>query len=284
MSRLARGPRFRDGRLALGLSIWPAGRGPAMSTVVVVVLLRLVRSFVACLAVRRCLAALRGMAARRRARTFRHGRLGRGGRGPGRWGRGPGTGGGGLGRGGLGRAVHDRDRCLGGHGRRLRDDRRGRVGGWLSRGVGRRCDGWSGRLPFTRVLGLARPGRCRVPAWSGRRRCRAGGARRGRARGRERRPCGRDRTDFRGRSRRGQPVAQGDRGQDEVDDAKGEHEPEALRTAHVDPRLPQSYRWLASSSPLATMVAPVRRSPSAQARVSPAARPRSARSGRVHHR
>jgi hypothetical protein len=251
MSRLARGPRFRDGRLALGLSIWPAGRGPAMSTVVVVVLLRLVRSFVACLAVRRCLAALRGMAARRRARTFRHGRLGRGG---------------------------------GGHGRRLRDDRRGRVGGWLSRGVGRRCDGWSGRLPFTRVLGLARPGRCRVPAWSGRRRCRAGGARRGRARGRERRPCGRDRTDFRGRSRRGQPVAQGDRGQDEVDDAKGEHEPEALRTAHVDPRLPQSYRWLASSSPLATMVAPVRRSPSAQARVSPAARPRSARSGRVHHR
>ena len=60
MSRLARGPRFRDGRLTIGLAIGPAGRGAAMSAVAVVILLRLVRRFVACLAVRRCLAALRG--------------------------------------------------------------------------------------------------------------------------------------------------------------------------------------------------------------------------------
>ena len=55
---------------------------------------------------------------------------------------------------------------------------------------------------------------------------------------------------FRGRNRCGKPVSQGDRGQHEVDHAKGEHEPEALRTAHVDPRLPQRYRWPASCSPL----------------------------------
>ena len=141
----------------------------------------------------------------------------------------------------------------------------GGTGGRLCRGNGRWRDGWSGRLVLTRILGLPGPDGCRVHGRSGRRRCRAGGARRGRGRRRERRPCGRDGADIRGRSRCGKAVSQRDRGQDEVDDAKGEHEPEALRTAHVDPRLPQRYRWPASSSPLATMVAPVRRRPTARA-------------------
>ena len=45
MSRLARRPRFCDGRLPIGPPVGPPGRGAAMSTVVVVILLRLVRRF-----------------------------------------------------------------------------------------------------------------------------------------------------------------------------------------------------------------------------------------------
>ena len=56
---------------------------------------------------------------------------------------------------GLGRAVHDRDRGLGRHGRRLRHDRRGRDRGRLCRGNGRWRDGWSRRLVLARILGRA---------------------------------------------------------------------------------------------------------------------------------